>query len=145
MATLFGIYYVNPVSGEKRLCEEDGGTYYERAFALESDAIAYANAANESNLAKGWGANYIAAPLPTDVTVATYEGLEFEFDWKLIGGDRFTQVFQAESLQDAIALHFNLWGVTVDDCEIFIITQTEESEGLDGFFEVLLANAKKGL
>ena len=28
--------------------------------------------------------------------------------------------------------------------EAYTITQTEESEGLDGFFEVLLANAKKG-
>jgi hypothetical protein len=71
--------------------------------------------------------------------------MNFEFDWKLIGGDRFTQVFQAESLQEAIALHFDFWDITADDCEIFTIAQTEESEGLDGFFEVLLANAKKGL
>jgi hypothetical protein len=49
--------------------------------------------------------------------------LQFEFAWKLIGGDRFMQVFQAESLQDAIARHFDFWGVTVEDCESFIITQ----------------------
>ena len=71
--------------------------------------------------------------------------LQFEFDWKLIGGDRFTQVFQAESLQEAIAIHFGFWNVTVDDCEVFTIAQIDVVEEMDGFFETLIANAKKGL
>lgn len=46
----------------------------------------------------------------------------FNFDWKLIGGDRFSQDFEAENFEQASEIHFDFWGVTSNECEFFNVT-----------------------
>jgi len=65
MDTLFGIWYVAK-DGSVTLCESDESmsVYYDRAFTVESQAVAYAAKCTEESRRYGFESVYLAKPLP---------------------------------------------------------------------------------
>ena len=76
---MLGIWYKDSWSGEVVLCECEGGIYYEKAFETDSDATSYVESMNAGwaieAARNGWKGQppYFAAPIPSDVTIATQE------------------------------------------------------------------------
>jgi hypothetical protein len=59
----------------------------------------------------------------------------FHFEWKLIGGDAFSQVWEGADFHEAFERFFNFWEITPDDCEIFDVTERSHPEIPDGEIE----------
>jgi len=66
--TFYGVYFVDAQTGDKTLCEVDGGVCY-MAYRDLSKAEAIAASCNESAEAHGWDSRYTVSPIPAGVLV----------------------------------------------------------------------------
>lgn len=75
MATLFGIWYLSK-DGELTLCESDESmsVYYDCAFTVESQAVAYAAKLTQDSRRYGFESVYLAKPLPKGCVAQWVEG-----------------------------------------------------------------------